>query len=279
MRKTMKWVREYRREFVYASFIFLNLEMLVTRGLSSSYNMYWSIAVMGYLLIISWLVGTYFGHSKKKVSKYADVLKMISLRSRFIGNIALPLLFYTALVFFLFVNRINYLDQILIVSSVFLFFYLFLHVRTSYEKVYSVARMTRTVYDFVGIAIFFAVSYSVAQFSFGLGIYSLMTYVLSTLLLSFALITHRKDVLDHLLVIVLSALFVTAIYPVLWFCISYFTDTGWYVNSFALPAVSSVGYYTVISMWNVRFEGYRKFSEYIPPIMYALMIIILILSL
>jgi hypothetical protein len=281
MRTLMKWVREYRREFVYSSFLFLAIEMLITRGADLPTGYFWIMASAGYLLILSWLLGTYFTHSGREVSKYSDVLKRISIKSRFFGHIALPFLYYTAIVLFIEVNNISYLNQFVIVSSVAMFFFLFLHVRTSYDKIYSVSRVTRIIFDFIGVSAFFVVAYALSQFyTVNHFVYTIVIYLLTFALLSFSLHTHGKEILNHLLYIILFSCVVALMTPFLWTLHKFFGGTfTTHLNSFVLPSITTVAYYTIISIMNVRFAGYREWSEYIPPIMYSLMAIILIFSL
>jgi hypothetical protein len=156
-------IKTYRREFVYSSYLFLVLELLLTPAFTVNILMYWLTAGVGLFLVVSWLLHTYHLFAKKKVSKSSDVLLKISLRDRLFSHILLPLLSYISIASFFFFSRNHYLNQIVIVVTIALFFYLFLHIRTSYEKVFYIEKHTRVVYDFITISTFYLFTSTIAH--------------------------------------------------------------------------------------------------------------------
>jgi hypothetical protein len=49
-------------------------------------------------------------------------------------------------------------------------------------------------------------------------------------------------------------------------------------NIFVIPAVSTLSFYLVLSLWNIRFAGKLKFVDYLPPFIYSILALILILK-
>jgi hypothetical protein len=261
-------IKKYRREFVYSSYLFLVFELLLTPGFTVDINMYWLTLVLGFLLLLSWLFHTYNQHGSRKVSSSSDVLMRINLKERLFTHIFLPILFYSSLGAFFFFSHNLYLNQIIVVVSVMMFFYLFLNIRTSYEKVFYVKKNTRVVYDFITITVFYLATSLVAHLRFPEIMSVALIALLSFLAFIYMLYLNNKLELDGLLVAVLA----TGVVSLVAFYI-------WGTNVFTTPAIISTVFYTVVALWHVRFSGSRSLDDYIPPVMYTLMTLILILSL
>lgn len=260
-------IRKYKREFVYSSYLFLVFELLVSPQLIPDIRLYTAVVVVGFLIVSSWVLGTFLRYSKKKIIKYSDIRLKIAFKSRFYTQVLMPLIFYSAIVLFLLYNHTVYLNQIVITVSVVLFFNLFLNVRVSYSKIYSVERLTRLVYDFMGIVLFYIVAIVVYRMGLGLITNVLVLFFLSLAIFMYTLIIHRKESVRGALIAFASSLFIVFV--------AYLTHKQ---NIFLQPSIIAVSFYLVVSIWNIRFAGYRKLVEYLPPIMYSLMSIILILS-
>ncbi|MCK9368687.1 hypothetical protein M0R04_01795 [Candidatus Dojkabacteria bacterium] len=260
-------IRKFKREFVYCSYLFLILELLITKTFIVNIYYFLATAVIGYLLINAWLISTYKLHGAKKVSKYSDALLKVKLWDRLFSYVLLPLLFYSAVVVFLLFSSSLYLNQIVIVVSLFLFFYLFLYVRTSYEKIYSVNKVTRVVYDFISIVVFFLLSEVILRIGLSPIISALLLLAISLMSFLYILYHHNKIEAKTAITAVFSSMIIAII------CIWTFG-----LNSISLSAVLSILFYLTIALWNVRFGGSRKISDYIPPLMFSLMALILILN-
>jgi hypothetical protein len=48
---------------------------------------------------------------------------------------------------------------------------------------------------------------------------------------------------------------------------------------FVATAVGTVAFYMIISLWNIRFAGKYKFFDYLPPLIYGAIALILIFNL
>jgi hypothetical protein len=60
--------------------------------------------------------------------------------------------------------------------------------------------------------------------------------------------------------------------------ISCFTIIFWSTNIFVIPLVAALGFYLVISIWNIRFSGKIHLVDYFLPILYVILALILILT-
>lgn len=261
-------IKQYRREFVYSSYLFLIFELLVTPSFSVNIFYFSVVALVGYVLINIWLLSTYQLHSARRVSQYSDVLLRVNLWERLFSYVLLPLLFYTAVVTFLLFSPSSTLNQIVTVISVFLFFYLFLYVRTSYEKVYSVHRMTRVSTDFVSIVVYFMTLSVLSHVLVDKVYFALILFFFTLFCFIYILYHHNKFEINSILLGLVSAVVITFVY--------YNSN---FAGPYALSAILSVLYYLVVSLWNVRFSGSTALGDYIPPVMYSVMAIILILGL
>jgi hypothetical protein len=79
---------------------------------------------------------------------------------------------------------------------------------------------------------------------------------------------HRKEGLPALVMSLISSFFVA---------ISSGLSLG--TNIFIVPAVGTLAFYLILSLWNIRFSGKIKFIEYLPPFVYSILALILILKL
>lgn len=261
-------IKKYKREFVYSSYLFLIFELLVTPSMAVNIYYFCALSLAGYILINSWLISTYKLHSTKKVSKYSDVLLKINIIDRLFTYVVLPLLFYTSIIAFLLFSSSRYINQALIVVSVVLFFYLFLYVRTSYEKVYSVNRISRFSTDFVSIVTYFIFTSVLSRVLVDPLYFSLYTFFITLFFLIYILYQHNKFEIPGIVLALVTSLVMSG-------TIFLIHNQGAYSNAIIL----SILYYLVISLWNIRFAGSRAFSDYIPPLMYSIMAIIFVLSL
>lgn len=261
-------IKKYRREFVYSSYLFLIFELLATPSFAVNLYYFLGISLMGYVLINLWLISTYKLHSSRKVSKYSDVLLKVNLVERLFSYVVLPLLFYSSVVAFIILSLSTYMTQVVIVVSIFLIFYLFLYVRTSYEKVYSINRATRFSMDFISIVSYFIFTSVISRLVQDTAYNSLIVFFVTLFFLIYVLYHHNKFDIQGIIIAFIISLIITAV--------SIFINTG---NLYTDSLLMSILYYLVVSLWNVRFSGSRVFSDYIPPLMYSIMAVILILSL
>ena len=225
------------------------------------------IGFLGVLLLETWFVRAFSLYSGKKVSKYSDVIIRISLKDRFFAYFILPAIFYVSLLFFLFFNRNTMLGYVVLAGCMILLLVLFLNVKSSLNKLYSLAIATRAIFDFICITIFYLLLNSYIRIGFGIEMFTILTILSSLVLLVFVLKIHNRLGFIEFWVSVLSAL-----------AVSLFTIFFWDYNVFVIPAVGALAFYLIISIWNIRFSGKIKLVDYLVPFLYVAIAIILVLN-
>ena len=225
------------------------------------------IGFLGVLLLETWFVRAFSLYSGKKVSKYSDVIIRISLKDRFFAYFILPAIFYVSLLFFLFFNRNAMLGYVVLAGCMILLLVLFLNVKSSLNKLYSLAIATRAIFDFICITIFYLLLNSYIRIGFGIEMFTILTILSSLVLLVFVLKIHNRLGFIEFWVSVLSAL-----------AVSLFTIFFWDYNVFVIPAVGALAFYLIISIWNIRFSGKIKLVDYLVPFLYVAIAIILVLN-
>lgn len=224
-------------------------------------------ALLGVLLLETWFVRTFTLYSGKKISKYSDVIVKISLKERFFSYFVLPLIFYFSILAFLFFNRNDILGQVVLGVCMILFLVLFLNVKSSLNKIYSVANATRAIFDFICITILYLLSNVYVRIGIGIELFIALLFVTALILLIFSLKLHNKIGFPEILVSVLSSIFIACL-----------TVVFWNTNIFVIPAISALAFYLIISLWNIRFSGKIHLSDYVLPFLYVILALILILT-
>ncbi len=231
-------------------------------------NMYMLSGVLGNLLILTWFIRAFSLYSGRKISQYSEVIQRISLKERFFTCFVLPILFYSSLLAYIYFNTNFLMDLILIGISSILLFILFLNVKSSFKKVYSIEAQTRAVFDFMCIASFYMLLSVIIRLGISIWVSVLIIAISSLIFFWSDIKIHRKESMPGLIMSFISAIFVA-----ITSCIFFNT------NIFILPAIGTLSFYLILSLWNIRFSGKIKFIEYLPPFIYSILALILILNL
>lgn len=241
---------------------FFNYLVLNTRGIALTIT-----GGLGALLLETWFIRTFVRYSEKKISKYSDVIVKISLKDRFFSYFVLPLIFYISILAFLFFNRNMLLGHVVLGICTALFLILFLNVKSSLNKIYTVENATKAIFDFICITILYLLVNIYVRMGLSMIIFAVLVFVTAFILLIFSLKLHRKLGMIEILVSFLSSIFIT-----------FLTVIFWSTNIFVISVISALAFYLVISIWNVRFSGKIYFSDYLLPFLYVLLALILILT-
>lgn len=251
--------------------VYLCLIVLVTVIFSFSTHTpgytYIMAGVLGLVLLVTWFIRAFTLYSGRKISKYSEVIQRISLRDRFFAYFILPSIFYISTLAFLHFNTSTIMEYIIIGIFSIQIFILFLNVRSSLSKIYTLEAQTKAIFDFICISIFFLIESVLTRLGLSAIQFILATSLLSFVLLFFDLKLHSKESLSGILMTLVSSIF-----------ISIFVISFWKYSIFTIPAVATVAYYLVISLWNVRFAGKIKLYDYILPFLYSIITIIFILN-
>jgi len=231
-------------------------------------NMYILSGVLGNLLILTWFIRAFTLYSGRRISQYSEVIQRISLKDRFFTNLLLPVLFYSSLLLYIYFNTLFLMDLVLIGISTMLLFILFLNIKSSFKKVYTIQSQTRAVFDFICITSFYMLLSVVIRLGISIWFSLAMIFLISLIFFWSDIKIHRKEGLPALVMSLISSFFVA---------ISSGLSLG--TNIFIVPAVGTLAFYLILSLWNIRFSGKIKFIEYLPPFVYSILALILILKL
>lgn len=262
----MKKRIEIKNELIYI-FLILLVSVYFAYSTHTPNSAYMLSGVIGILLIITWFVKAFTLYSGRKISQYSEVIQRISLRERFFTNLVLPILFYTSLLFFIYYNTSFLMDMVLIIISLVLLLILFINIKSSFKKVYSIEVQTRAVFDFMCIASFYMILSVIIRLSLSMWMSILLITFFSLIFFWSDIKIHRKESLSALTISLISSLFVA-----MTSCI--FFDT----NIFVIPAIGTLAFYLILSLWNIRFMGKTRLVEYLPPFIYSVLALILILN-
>ena len=263
----MKKIVEIKNEIFYLLLIAVVTVYFSYITHSGGY-LYIVTGVLGLLLLLTWFVRAFALYSGRKISQYSEVIQRISVRDRFFSYFILPTVFYTSLLFYIYYNTSVLMDYILIFISTIQIFILFLNVKNSLSKVYTIAGQTRAVFDFICISTFFLVSSILIRLGLDLIPLILLVFITSFILFWFDIKIHSRESLAGVVLSFFSSLFV-AIFSGIFFT----------TNIFTIPAVSTLAFYLILSLWNIRFSGKVRFTDYIVPFIYSILALILILNL
>jgi hypothetical protein len=263
----MDLIKKFKREFVYAVLIFIVWEMAQVPEVLGIGWVYSIFAFLGALLVVTWVITSYFHFSHKKVSEKSKVLIKVKMKERFLINFILPLLFYGLVTYYLYISTSVVLKQFIIIVSSFIFFIVFIHIRSSYMKIFTLARDTKVILNFVDIILFYLVVTLIAMYGGTDWVRVIGVAAAAFVFLGHQLLLHKQRSIMAYAVLAVSTLAV-AIFAYI------FLEQG----SYTYPLLLSIVFYTIVSIWNVRLGGTHTVSDYLPPILFALMAYVIVIS-
>lgn len=261
-----------RRIDIKSELLYLVLITAITVSFSylthSGGYMYIVAGILGLLLLLTWFVRAFALYSGKRISQYSEVIQRISIRDRFFSYFILPTVFYVSLLAYIYYNTSPLMDYILIAIASIQILILFLNVKTSLSKVYTIAAQTRAVFDFICISTFFFVLSVYVRLPLSMLPFLIVIFFSSFTLFWFDIKIHNRESIEGGILAFFSSIFV-AIFSGIFFS----------SNIFTIPAVGTLAFYLILSLWNIRFAGKVKLSDYLLPFIYSILALILILNL
>jgi len=243
---------EIKNELLYLFLLILITEIFLDSVFSANRSTSIIIGLVGFIILEFWFAITFDQYSKKKISKYSNVLMKISLRKRFFSYFILPGIFYLSLLVFLYYNRNILLGHFVLGMCMILLLVLFLNVNSSMRKFYTIHIATKAIFDFICITTLYLLLNAFLRIGFSMTEFLLLSFITSFILYLFVLKLHDRFGSLEILVALASSAFVSA--SLLPF---------WNRSIFMLPAVGALAFYLIISLWNIRFSGKVKFSDYL----------------
>lgn len=255
----------YKRELGYTIILFVIWEFLVSVSLLGQYLL---ISWLGLISLLVWIVLLYIYYSYNKVSKYSEVILTLQLKRHWYQYIAIPVLLYISVTMFLFMVHSMVFQQFIILTNSTLFFILMVHIRGSYEKTFIVAHGTKVIFDLINIMVFFMLVTSLSLMATVSTFLIVVAVTVTTILmLTASLKIEEKLGKDGLLWSLIGALIIGII-----------AYLGQGFNIYVYPFILTLTFYLILAFWHIRLSGVKKVSEYITPLLFTLMALILLLS-
>ncbi len=263
----MKKKLEIKNELFYLALITLvTVYFSYTTHIAGS--MYLITGTLGLLLILTWFVRAFALYSGRRISQYSEVIQRISIRERFFSYFILPSIFYISLLVYIYFNTSTVMDMILILVASVQILILFLNVKSSLRKVYTIAGQTRAVFDFICISTYFLLLSVFIRLGLEMFQFLGLVFLSSLVLFWFDVKIHSRESIVAFLLSFISAIFVSL------FACLFFSS-----NIFIMPAVGTLAFYLILSLWNIRFAGKVRLVDYLLPFLYSILALILILNL
>ena len=229
--------------------------------------MYLLSGILGWILLLTWIIRAFALYSGRKISQYSEIIQRISIKERFFSYFVLPSVFYISLLTYIFFNTSFLMDIVLIFVASLQLLIFFINVKSSLRKVYTIASQTKAVFDFICISTFFLLLSVLIRIGLELWIFLILVFIVSAILLWFDVKVHNRESLSAFGISIASAIFVAISAGI------FFTT-----NIFIIPAVGTLAFYLILSLWNVRFAGKVKLIDYTLPFLYSILALILILN-
>jgi hypothetical protein len=147
-------------------------------------------------------------------------------------------------------------------------FALFVNVKSSLGKVYRISSLTKGIFDLICIVTFYLSLNVLFRFDLNVQGVLLMAGGLAMIMFLSELQLHDRLNLTSLLIAFVSSVFVSLAMGVFIF-----------QSIFIATAVGTLAFYLIISLWNIRFSGKYKFTDYLVPFIYGIIALILIFNL
>lgn len=267
--------RIFRRSLFYAVSIFATFQFMLIPLQYKIYGLYLLLGVVGLLVILSELLYSRLHDYRKPFSFKVTHLRKKRYREHFVHHLVLPALTFFSGALFLFFNKIRLLDQFAILILTGTFFVLFYNISTTYQRLYSISRKTKVIFDFVNIIVFFFCVDVLINAVFYGGIWQGFIYVgvavLTFLLIWLMAVVEHEATMKVIGLILLSSL-ITAFIAFVVLHIPIFNLT-------AVSLVITVGFYLIEVYWHHKFEGTFEWNTMLEYTLFALMAIILLLYL
>ncbi len=255
----------FKRELVYTIILFVIMEILTT---ISNFTLYLGFVWLGLIVLITWIILSFIYYSGKKVSKYSEVIIKLQIKNRWYQYIFIPIFLYLTYTAFIYFIRHPVLEQSIILIGTILTFLLLLHIRTTYQRVHTVANSSKIVFDMANVIIFYILSEIISKLGYLNSNLIIPIFILFPTLILISNLQIRKR-LDKkgFLIAVLSGLSI----GITTFFIKDFRP---HIFSFLI----TLCFYLIISFWYIRLSGEKELDKYIPPVLFTLMSMILVLT-
>jgi hypothetical protein len=227
-----------------------------------------TVGILNVALLETWFVRTFILYSGRKISKYSEVIQRTSLQERFFDYFILPAIFLSTFLIYLYYNTNLIMAYWVLALCMSALLVLFVNVKSSLRRVYRISSLTKGIFDLICIVTFYLSLNVLFRFDINVEGILFLTVGLAMIILLSELQLHDRLNLSSFAIALLSSIFVSL-------TIGIFI----YQSIFVATAIGTVSFYTVVSLWNIRFSGKYKFIDYLTPFLYGVIALILIFNL
>jgi hypothetical protein len=261
-------IKDIKRELFYTLVIFGITFAFNYFSYTKERNLLLAVGILGLLIIETWFIGAFTRYSERRISKYSEVLQRVSIRERFFSYFISPALLYISTLAFLYYTQTFTADLMVLITVSFLFLILFVNVKSSFKKVYTLEQATRIIFDFINIATFYLGCSVLTKLGLENEFFFILIGAWIWILLINNLLIHEKLEISSVVVSFLCTVFITLTTLA-------FESYGIYI----MPAITTISFYLIISLWNLRFSGRIRMSDYISPFVFSAFATLIILYL
>jgi hypothetical protein len=267
MKKNL-WVLIKSEIFYWLLIVILTFFFLYITTLDLPNNILVAIGILDIILLETWFIKTFFMFSGRKISQYSEVIQRISLKDRFFDYFVMPAIFLGTFLLFLYFNRNIVMSYWMFGLSMSILLILFVNVKSSLDKFYKLSALTKGIFNLICIFTFYLSINIILRLDLYIWLQLIFIGILALLMLISELQLHDRIGFESIFVSILSSIFITL-------SIAMFILDSIFIST----AIGTVAIYIVIALWNIRFSGKYKFVDYLPPIIYGLISLILIFNL
>lgn len=255
----------YKREFLYTVILFSLIEVftVVDYGIAGII-----IIITALLILLTWIFISILMFTKKNVSRFTDVMLKLEIRKRWYSTIFMPLALFLSLVTYISEVKSDLLRQLIILFSMIMFYILFIHIKSSFQKAFSVSKNTKVILDIINVFIFFLYISALT----GSGVLNLLSLFFIVFSVSSVILLAN-----------LKSMEVLNIQGFLWavggaLLVSLVTLIAPYINVFILSFILTLTFYSVITFWHLKANGENSVSKYIEPLLFVVMALMIVIG-
>jgi len=254
-----------RRELLYTILFFVIFEFIAT---VDSVPFFAAGVWVGLILLLTWIFLAFVYYSGKKVSRFSEVIIKMQLKVRWYNYVFVPIAFFLSICAFIFFVKSTFLAQFMIIFGCVCLFGLMVHIRATYQNLQAVSQISRAVFDYINVIFFYVLS---TTLSISGSVEKIPLSIIMGFLAFFILVADLKMLEKPSFIGTLFAVVGGAI-------IIGIGVLAIRLNIYIFPFILTLGFYTVFSFWHIRLTGEKRLDHYIPPILFLLMSLILVLS-
>jgi len=254
--------------FYWFLILFISLFFFYLTTINVSKRLLISVGVLNVIILQTWFLKTFLLYSGRKISQYSEVIQRISFKDRVFEYFILPAIYLSTFMTFLYFNKDETMSYWMISLCMGILLILFVNIKSSLNKYYQLSSLTKGIFDFVCIITFY-LSINVL-FRFDINLLGILFLVGGLAMIMFISVLQLHDRLTF------TSLFLSLISSII---VSLSIGIFIYQSIFVATAIGTLAFYIVISLWNIRFSGKYKFIDYLNPLLYGAIALILIFNL